>query len=321
MLPINSEVSDMEVFWVEAGWEKFRNCGPVVGTVEEVSDDDLPEVIEERRFGNREEIASDADSNFSMVSNNSLTAENCHTSDKDKKSKSDVTSKPPQDTTERDEISSLSGLSSEDEMKENDRLQDQEVEEGEIVTPNESFLHKSILRASSKRKNLNITRRVILMTGPDEIRDLEDGEITRERRLRDRSNKVLASNGQNLTSPSRNSLYGGSGSAGGRDSALSGRNSQHSLYSSKRRNKRRLSKYDDNLERDSEEENLKLPHMMERHVIERDESPNGQEEFDRRMGSSPNMYSFGRKDAGKRIDLPRYDVRNVIERKKKEDKK
>ena len=103
--------------------KKNKEAEQKIVTVEEVSDDDLPEVIEERRFGNREEIASDADSNFSMVSNNSLTAEKCHTSDKDKKSKSDVTSKPTQDTTERDEISSLSGLSSEDEMKENDRLQ------------------------------------------------------------------------------------------------------------------------------------------------------------------------------------------------------
>ena len=154
------------------------------------------------------------------------------------------------------------------------------------------------------------------MTGQDEIRDLEDGEISRGKRLRDGSKNSLALNGHDVSSPSRNSLYGRSGSAGGRDSALSGRQSQSEYYSSKRRNKRNFSKYDD-LERDSDEDNSKLPHVMERQVIERDESPNAQEEFNRRMGSSPNMYSFGRKEAGKRSDLPRYDVRNVIERKKK----
>ena len=103
--------------------KKVKEIEQKIVTVEEVSDDDLPEVIEERRFGNREEIASDADSNYSMVSNNSLSAENCHTSDKDKKSKRDEVTKAAQDAAERDEISSLSGLSSEDEMKENDRLQ------------------------------------------------------------------------------------------------------------------------------------------------------------------------------------------------------
>ena len=92
-------------------------------TVEEVSDDDLPEVIEERRYGVREEIVSDADSNFSMVSNNSLSGENSHTLDKEHKSKKDGMSKNSQDANERDEISSLSGLSSDDEMRENDRIQ------------------------------------------------------------------------------------------------------------------------------------------------------------------------------------------------------
>merc|ERR1711972_818899 len=89
------------------------------------------------------------------------------------------------------------------------------------------------------------------------------------------------------------------------------------FYGSQRRKKQRISKYENEITLDSDEDNLKLPHVMERQVIERDESPNAQEEFNRRMGSSPNMYSFGRKEAGKRNDLPRYDVRNVIERKKK----
>merc|ERR1712018_45743 len=66
-------------------------------TVEEVSDDDLPEVIEERRYGVREEIVSDADSNFSLVSNNSLSGENSHTLDKEHKSKKDGMSKNSQD--------------------------------------------------------------------------------------------------------------------------------------------------------------------------------------------------------------------------------
>ena len=64
--------------------------------MEEVSDDDLPEVIEERRYGVREEIVSDADSNFSMVSNNSLSGENSHTLDKEHKSKKDGMSKNSQ---------------------------------------------------------------------------------------------------------------------------------------------------------------------------------------------------------------------------------
>ena len=106
-----------------------------VVTIEEVSDDDLPEVVEEHRFGNREEIVSDADSNYSMVSNNSLSAENCHTSEKDQKSRKEGNSRATQEANERDEISSLSGLSSEDEMKEHDRLQ---------VLPTSNYMHSSL---------------------------------------------------------------------------------------------------------------------------------------------------------------------------------
>ena len=50
-------------------------------------------------------------------------AENCHTSEKDQKSRKEGNSRATQEANERDEISSLSGLSSEDEMKEHDRLQ------------------------------------------------------------------------------------------------------------------------------------------------------------------------------------------------------
>lgn len=154
-----------------------------------------------------------------------------------------------------------------------------------------------------------------MMTGTDEIRDLEDGEIMRGvRRRGEPKNMSSVSNGNSLPSPSRNSAYGGSGAAGGRDSALSGKLSQSNFYGNKRRNKR-TPNYD--VAGGSEEGDLKMPHIMERQVIARDNSPTEQDEFDRRMGSSPNMYSFSRKDAGKRTDLPRYDVRNVIDRKKK----
>ena len=95
-----------------------------VVTVEEVSDDDLPEVIEERnRDKCGEERDSDADSRYSMVSNNSLTGENGNLSDKDKRPTSDNNNKKDAEIPDRDEISSLSGLSSEDEAKGSDRLQ------------------------------------------------------------------------------------------------------------------------------------------------------------------------------------------------------
>ena len=96
-----------------------------VVTIEEVSDDDLPEVIEERtqRDRNGEERVSDADSSYSMVSNNSLAGENCQLAEKDKKTKGDSTKKTAPEITERDEISSLSDLSSEDEARGSDRLQ------------------------------------------------------------------------------------------------------------------------------------------------------------------------------------------------------
>ena len=92
--------------------------------MEEVSDDDLPEVIEERnRDKCGEERDSDADSRYSMVSNNSLTGENGNLSDKDKRPTSDNNNKKDAEIPDRDEISSLSGLSSEDEAKGSDRLQ------------------------------------------------------------------------------------------------------------------------------------------------------------------------------------------------------
>ena len=156
-----------------------------------------------------------------------------------------------------------------------------------------------------------------MMTGIDEKRDLEDGEIMKGGR--DHNNTSSATNGHNLSSPSRIREYGDSGSVGGRDSALSNRQSEPPMHTSKRRKKQRKSKFDDELALSSAEENLNYSRRMERQVITRDDSPNEADEFDRRMGShSPNIHSFGRKDAGKRTDLPRYDVRNVIERKKKD---
>jgi hypothetical protein len=121
------EVTEKDEFGRDKSKRRKGNDGfdNKVVTVEEVSDDDLPEVIEERTHRDRtgEDRDSDANSNFSMVSNNSLSAENCNFLDRDKKTKGDDINKNGPETGERDEISSLSGLSSEDEMRGNDRLQ------------------------------------------------------------------------------------------------------------------------------------------------------------------------------------------------------
>jgi len=121
------EVTEKDEFGRDMSRRRKGNAGfdNKVVTVEEVSDDDLPEVIEQRSHrGNvGEDRDSDADSKYSMVSNNSLSAENCNYLDRDKKTKGDGINKNGPETGERDEISSLSGLSSEDEMRGNDRLQ------------------------------------------------------------------------------------------------------------------------------------------------------------------------------------------------------
>lgn len=106
--------------------KKIKEFEHKVVTIEEVSDDDLPEVIEETTTRSREgeERISDADSNYSLVSNNSLSAENCRASDKEKKKRgNDPKNFFHGGATEKDEISSLSGLSSEDELGGNERLQ------------------------------------------------------------------------------------------------------------------------------------------------------------------------------------------------------
>ena len=90
--------------------KKNNEFGFKVVTVEEVSDDDLPEVIEHRTHKEKQsqDNASDVDSNYSMVSNNSLSPENCQISDKEKKAKSETKIQQNREPTEKDEISSLS---------------------------------------------------------------------------------------------------------------------------------------------------------------------------------------------------------------------
>ena len=156
------------------------------------------------------------------------------------------------------------------------------------------------------------------MAGHEEIRDLEDGEIKRRRRKDDRNADLSGTNGHGFPSPQRNSGFSRHGSEGGRDSALSGRLSQNQLFSNKTHKKRKRSAFEESLALRSEDECLNIPHVIDRQIFAMDKSPNEHGDYDLRLGSnSPNMFNFGRKDASKRTDLPRYDVRNVIERKKK----
>ena len=160
------------------------------------------------------------------------------------------------------------------------------------------------------------------MRDTNEFRDLEDGELmARGRRRRgNRKNLPNVTSEQHFSSPSRNSGYGGSGATGGRDSALSGRLSQVPLYGETGRNKRKSPNFNNQeATPESDEDNLKMPHVRERQVIARDIRPDDHgDNYNQRLGShSPNMYTISRKEAEKRSDLPRYDVRNVIERKKK----
>ena len=94
-------------------------------TIEEVSDDDLPEIIEQRTEHGRdgEERISDAESNYSMVSNNSLSENHCNPCEKEKRTNDNNQKTGTFENKKEDEISSLSGLSSEDEARESDRLQ------------------------------------------------------------------------------------------------------------------------------------------------------------------------------------------------------
>merc|ERR1719211_184098 len=101
----------------------------------------------------------------------------------------------------------------------------------------------------------------------NELRDLEDGEIMRRggRRRGGRKGKSAGTNGLQFPSPSRNSGFGGPGSAGGRDSALSS-----NVYGEKRKKRRRTASYEEQeMELGPDEDDGGVAHMMDRQVIAR----------------------------------------------------